>query len=258
MGVTRLNDPLMAYPVGSIYMSVNSASPATLFGGTWERIQDAFLLAAGTNHAAGTTGGEETHKLTAAESGVPAHAHGMAHRHTHAHTHGMGHRHTHAHTHSYSKAASHQHTLSAAGGAAIDLSFPNTGNIIAHSTGSNVTMSSNHVYNNFWNDIYTAGASERSKYTKALTGKTDATTPGATATNSGAASTNYTGNSINTGSDAGRTSTDAASTNYSGGSINTGNDNARNSTDNNTAAAAANAHNNMPPYLAVYVWKRTA
>ena len=28
------------YPVGSIYMSVNSTSPATLFGGTWERIQD--------------------------------------------------------------------------------------------------------------------------------------------------------------------------------------------------------------------------
>lgn len=45
----------LIYPVGSIYISVNSTSPATLFGGSWERIQDTFLMAAGTNHAAGTT-----------------------------------------------------------------------------------------------------------------------------------------------------------------------------------------------------------
>jgi len=31
------------YPVGTIYMSVNSTSPATLFGGTWERLTDRFL-----------------------------------------------------------------------------------------------------------------------------------------------------------------------------------------------------------------------
>lgn len=36
---------LAAWPVGSIYMSVSSTSPATLFGGTWERISERFLLA---------------------------------------------------------------------------------------------------------------------------------------------------------------------------------------------------------------------
>lgn len=45
------------YPVGSIYMSVNSTSPQTLFGGTWEQIKDKFLLASGNTYANGTTGG---------------------------------------------------------------------------------------------------------------------------------------------------------------------------------------------------------
>lgn len=51
------------YPVGSIYMSVNSTSPATLFGGTWEQIQDTFLLSAGSSYTAGNTGGEAAHTL---------------------------------------------------------------------------------------------------------------------------------------------------------------------------------------------------
>ena len=55
------------YPVGSIYMSVNSTSPATLFGGTWVQIKDTFLLSAGDTYNAGNTGGEATHKLTTAE-----------------------------------------------------------------------------------------------------------------------------------------------------------------------------------------------
>lgn len=62
------------YPVGSIYMSVNSTSPASLFGGTWQRIQDSFLLAAGTTYAAGATGGEAAHTLTEAELATHRHA----------------------------------------------------------------------------------------------------------------------------------------------------------------------------------------
>lgn len=47
----------LIYPVGSIYMSVNSADPGTLFGGTWQQIKDRFLLSAGDTYAAGKTGG---------------------------------------------------------------------------------------------------------------------------------------------------------------------------------------------------------
>lgn len=56
------------YPVGAIYMSVNAVNPSTLFGGTWVQIQDRFLLAYGTAYRNGTTGGEATHTLTAAEA----------------------------------------------------------------------------------------------------------------------------------------------------------------------------------------------
>lgn len=63
------------YPVGSIYMSVNSTSPQTLFGGTWKAIQGKFLLGSSSAHAAGTTGGEETHALTLGE--MPEHTHPM-------------------------------------------------------------------------------------------------------------------------------------------------------------------------------------
>lgn len=44
------------YPVGSIYQSTDPASPAALFGGTWEEIaQDRVLMGASSTHAAGTT-----------------------------------------------------------------------------------------------------------------------------------------------------------------------------------------------------------
>lgn len=64
---------LAAYPIGSIYMSVNAADPETLFGGTWERIQGRFLFAADDARPAGNTGGEETHTLTINE--IPFHNH---------------------------------------------------------------------------------------------------------------------------------------------------------------------------------------
>lgn len=64
---------LEMFPIGSIYMSVNSTDPASFIGGTWERIQDTFLLAAGSTYSAGATGGEATHTLTEAE--MPYHRH---------------------------------------------------------------------------------------------------------------------------------------------------------------------------------------
>lgn len=59
----------MLYPVGSIYLSVNSTNPGTIFGGTWVQISGAFLY--GTTLTSGTAGatGNGTGTATGASSG---------------------------------------------------------------------------------------------------------------------------------------------------------------------------------------------
>ena len=71
-GKTMAQLLLTVYPVGCIYLSVNSTSPASLFGGTWEQLKDRFLLGAGSAYAAGSTGGEAAHTLSINE--IPSHA----------------------------------------------------------------------------------------------------------------------------------------------------------------------------------------
>ena len=71
------------YPVGSIYISYKSTSPATLFGGKWEQLKNHFLFATnatsgdkgGYGNGTGTSSGSTT--LTAAQSGLPSHQHAL-------------------------------------------------------------------------------------------------------------------------------------------------------------------------------------
>lgn len=67
------------YPVGSVYIAYNHTNPSTLFGGTWERIENAFLWGVDSKGAIGTRGGEKTHTLTLDE--IPAHNHGPTYSH---------------------------------------------------------------------------------------------------------------------------------------------------------------------------------
>lgn len=76
LGIANGATVLDMYPVGSIYQTTSSTfNPQTAWGGTWERIKDRFLLAAGDTYTGGSTGGEATHKLTTQE--MPSHAHTM-------------------------------------------------------------------------------------------------------------------------------------------------------------------------------------
>lgn len=84
------------YPVGSIYMSMADTDPSKLFGGTWSRIKDYFLLASET---AGTTGGDRfiqiqpenlpphTHTIPSHQHIIPPHTHTVAISNGGAHTH---------------------------------------------------------------------------------------------------------------------------------------------------------------------------
>ena len=49
--------PLTAYPIGSVYISTISTSPAILFGGSWVQVTDRFLVGAGKLYSLGETGG---------------------------------------------------------------------------------------------------------------------------------------------------------------------------------------------------------
>ena len=55
-GTLSADSALAAYPVGSIFQTVSTTSPAALFGGTWQEIAfNRVLMGAGSGHAAGTT-----------------------------------------------------------------------------------------------------------------------------------------------------------------------------------------------------------
>ena len=99
------------YPVGSIYMSAVNVSPASFLGGTWQAIeQGRMLMAAGSSWQAGTTGGAAYHALTVQE--MPAHDHSAIETAAGGHTHGAstGSAGAHAHSGSTNNAGNHYHT----------------------------------------------------------------------------------------------------------------------------------------------------
>jgi len=102
MGVRIFERPInrsiitnIAYPVGSIYMSVSNVNPETIFINTeWVQLQDRFLIAAGQTYEGGTTGGSATVDITPSGTvegtylsteQIPSHSHLL-----NEHSHGAG------------------------------------------------------------------------------------------------------------------------------------------------------------------------
>lgn len=122
VNAAKINVLQTVFPVGSIYTSYNiSTNPATLLGfGTWAAIQGRMLIGASSAYPAASTGGAATHAITVAE--LPAHSHtgstASAGGHTHtattasagAHTHAISVASAGAHTHSGTAASAGAHT----------------------------------------------------------------------------------------------------------------------------------------------------
>jgi hypothetical protein len=70
--------------VGSVYLSFNATDPSTLFGGTWQRLKDTFLLANGDQFAPNTTGGNAT--KTIGVENMPSHNHTVSSSGNHTHS----------------------------------------------------------------------------------------------------------------------------------------------------------------------------
>lgn len=92
----------VAYPVGSLYMSTVDVSPASFLGGTWVRIEDCMLLAAGSTYSAGSTGGSATQTIST--SNIPQHSHSFST------TTASGDSHTHSWSATSGGSGNHQHT----------------------------------------------------------------------------------------------------------------------------------------------------
>lgn len=79
------------FPVNSLYLSLGSENPSTLWlGTTWQKQEGRFLLGSSSSYALGSTGGASTIKLAIAN--LPSHTHSAS---TAAHTHTQP---THTHT----------------------------------------------------------------------------------------------------------------------------------------------------------------
>ena len=100
------------YPVGSVYISFNPTSPQTLFGGTWTRLKDRVLMAAGDTYAINTTGGSASVTLNVNQ--LPSHNHSLTANGSHTHSASSANAGNHNHTVSgtIANAGDHTHTWS--------------------------------------------------------------------------------------------------------------------------------------------------
>ena len=277
------------YPVGSIYCSYGSTSPAVLFGfGSWTKIEGRFLLGANSTYGLGSTGGAATVTLTVNQ--IPAHNHSASIASAGSHTHPASTASAGAHTHTVSgtaaSAGNHSHTITVnSGGAHSHTASSNSAGEHTHTRGTmDITGSYNIAAVGGTGRIIfnTAGAfshtGEREGGTGQSYGAPDAfydtvsfvasrSWTGATSSagahshtitvNKGGAHS-HTASAATTGAHTHTVSGTAASAGAHTHTMTVGSAGAHTHSVTVANTGGSQAHDNLPPYLAVNMWRRTA
>lgn len=233
-----------AYPIGSIYISINDTNPATLFGGTWQQFgKGRTLVGVDKNdndfNIVQKTGGEKAHQLTINE--LPSHTH-VQNAHTHsidshthtipAHSHGLN-----GHTHSFSattgSGGSHSHTASA--------------------TSASITGSFTAFRGNISGAFYDIGADS----SNVGGGSVSREKIGFSSSHSHTITVNSGGSHTHSvsGTTGGNSGSTANSSVLTSGSTTTS---CNSSIATNQNTGNDESHNNLQPYITVYMWLRTA
>lgn len=228
-GTGQITLDLRMYSVGDIYLTTNAGNPSTLLGyGTWiifgaGRVLVGHDVADADFDTVEETGGAKTHTLTSGE--MPSHTHVQdSHTHTQdAHNHTQdAHNHTQdSHNHTQD---SHNHTQDA---------HNHTQDAHSHtsvSSGSNGAAA-----------IVRTGVSPSTGTVP--TDSVVATNQAATATNQATTATNQVTTATNQATTA--TNQSAVATNQGTVAV-------------NQSTGGGGAHNNLQPYVVVFIWKRTA
>ena len=271
----------LIYPVGSIYMSVVATSPATLFGGTWERLKSRFLLGAedagdtaNDPYVGGATGGAKSQSYTPAgtNSGCAV----TAHTYTPAGTNSGGAVQNHTLTAAEMPQHNHSFTGSAVTSGGISANHTHTGtsgNPSANHTHSGPSHAHT-VYANgkvavWWVNAYDQG-NNRSGVNYDETGSnvvTDSKGTGATGTVSAWHTHTTTTGNPSVGHTHSVTASGTIGNKGSGGAHNHGftqptftgtKATLSHTVTQPTFTGTASTIDTMPPYLSVYMWKRTA
>lgn len=215
------------YPVGSVYISFSSTNPSTLFGGTWTRLKDRMLMANGDSYAPNTTGGSAT--KTIAVSNMPSHNHSVSSSGSHSHsvtTAGAG---GHTHTASSNTTGAHTHKRGS-------MNITGTiGSDDSGSVGADATGAFYHIRN-----YTTTGIMDASSYQNGVYGFDASRTWSGATESKGDHSHTITVNSV-------------ANHTHTVTITNTG---SHTHTTNNTGGGTP--LNILPPYMTVYMWRRTA
>lgn len=102
------------YPVGSVYFSMSSVNPSSLFGGTWQKIEGRFILTSDSSRQAGDTGGSNdavviSHTHSGSTNSAGSHDHSGSALSSGSHTHSISGG-SHTHSASTTSAGGHTHT----------------------------------------------------------------------------------------------------------------------------------------------------